>query len=85
MLLGTPVIGGPRELEGSRDERHPRRCSASVPRGDYPLMWWLLLAIGTVAAVIVIAIWGRDLIRQPPAEAGAGSYDRQRGLALQLT
>lgn len=45
---------------------------AMIVPGDYPLLWWLLLVTETVAATIVVAIWGLDLTRRPSLEADPG-------------
>lgn len=45
---------------------------AMIVPGDYPLLWWLLLVAETIAATIVVAIWGFDLTRRPSLEADPG-------------
>ena len=47
-------------------------AGAMVAPSDYPLLWWLLLVAETVAATIVVAIWGSALVRRPSVEAGPG-------------
>lgn len=46
-------------------------AGAMVAPRDYPLLWWLLLATESVAAVIVVAIWGTALVRGPAVDAGS--------------
>jgi membrane protease YdiL (CAAX protease family) len=46
---------------------------AMVAPGDYALLWWLILATQTVAALVVVAIWGPKLIRGPSGEAAVSS------------
>ncbi len=44
---------------------------AMVAPTDAALTWWLLAAVQAVAAIIVVAIWGPDLIRRPAHQADA--------------
>jgi membrane protease YdiL (CAAX protease family) len=44
---------------------------AMVAPTDAALTWWLLAAVQAVAAIIVVAIWGPDLIRRPGHRADA--------------
>jgi membrane protease YdiL (CAAX protease family) len=46
-------------------------AGAMIAPSDYELMWWLLVAIQTGLAVVVLAIWGRNLVRRPSAGAEA--------------
>jgi membrane protease YdiL (CAAX protease family) len=44
---------------------------STVAPSDAALMWWLLAATQTLLAIIVVAIWGPDLIRRPSPDAEA--------------
>jgi membrane protease YdiL (CAAX protease family) len=45
---------------------------AMVAPSDAALIWWLLAATKNVLAIIVVAIWGPDLIRRPSTEVQVG-------------
>ena len=46
---------------------------AMVATTDAAMTWWLLAAVQATLAVIVVAIWGPDLVRKPSAEAQSTS------------
>jgi hypothetical protein len=40
-----------------------------VAKTDAALTWWLLAAVQATVAVIVVAIWGTNLVRRPSPQA----------------